>query len=67
MMAVLFLPFFILHSRIKILFTTLMLSGMASKKKSWQFLYSYWKLHLCKESCEMLNMQLKMVKTWLNR
>lgn len=32
MMAVLFLPFFILHSRIKILFTTLMLSGMASKK-----------------------------------
>lgn len=34
MMVVLFLPFFILHSRIKILFTTLMLSGMASTKVS---------------------------------
>lgn len=34
MMAVLFLPFFILHSRIKILFTAPMLSGMASTKVS---------------------------------
>uniref|UniRef100_A0A9W3G646 DNA polymerase subunit gamma-1 n=1 Tax=Camelus bactrianus TaxID=9837 RepID=A0A9W3G646_CAMBA len=42
-------------------------SAWHGQQKSWQFLYSYWKLHLCKESCEMLNMQLKMVKTWLNR
>lgn len=65
-MAVLSLPFFILRSRSKILFTALRLSGMASKKKSWQFLYSYWRLHLCKESCEMLCVQLKVVKAWLN-
>lgn len=31
------------------------------------FLYSSCKLHLCKESCEMLNVQLNMVQAWLNR
>lgn len=62
-MAGLPLPFSILVPQLK-QFAACMLAGLASKK-SWQFLYFYWKRLLCEASCEVLNMQLEMGEPWL--